>query len=102
MAFCKNCGAQIDDKAVICPKCGVAQAGTITEPDTGNIGWGVLGFFFPLIGLILYLIWKDTRPLTARIAGKGALISVIVGVAISVALMIFTACSLSILATSMY
>lgn len=23
--FCKNCGAQIADQAVICPKCGVAQ-----------------------------------------------------------------------------
>ena len=22
--FCKNCGAQIDDKAVMCPRCGVA------------------------------------------------------------------------------
>ena len=22
--YCSNCGAQIDDKAVICPKCGVA------------------------------------------------------------------------------
>jgi peptidoglycan/LPS O-acetylase OafA/YrhL len=22
--FCTNCGAQIDDKAVVCPKCGVA------------------------------------------------------------------------------
>ncbi len=22
--FCKNCGAEIDDKAVVCPKCGVA------------------------------------------------------------------------------
>ena len=47
MAFCKNCGAQIDDKAVICPKCGVAQAGTITEPDTGNIGWGRSGILLP-------------------------------------------------------
>jgi len=24
--FCSNCGAQIDEKAVICPKCGVAQS----------------------------------------------------------------------------
>ena len=23
MAFCKKCGAEIDDQAVICPKCGV-------------------------------------------------------------------------------
>ena len=24
--FCSNCAAQIDEKAVICPKCGVAQS----------------------------------------------------------------------------
>lgn len=99
MAYCKNCGAQIDDKAVICPKCGVAQAGTVTEPDTGNIGWGVLGFFLPLIGLILYLILQDTRPLTARMAGKGALISVILGLALTVMLFIFSACSIGMLAS---
>lgn len=25
--YCQNCGAQIDEKAVICPKCGVPVAG---------------------------------------------------------------------------
>lgn len=25
MAYCRKCGFQIDDEAVICPKCGVAQ-----------------------------------------------------------------------------
>jgi hypothetical protein len=24
--FCSNCGAQIDDKAMLCPKCGVATS----------------------------------------------------------------------------
>lgn len=24
MAYCKNCGAQIDDKAAVCVHCGVA------------------------------------------------------------------------------
>ncbi|HRR89929.1 MAG TPA: hypothetical protein P5161_04040, partial [Eubacteriales bacterium] len=28
---------------------------------------------FPLVGLILYLVWRDEKPRTARIAGKGAL-----------------------------
>ena len=38
----------------------------------------MLGFFFPLIGLILYLVWKNELPLRARSCGKGALIGVIV------------------------
>lgn len=48
------------------------------EPDIPSFGWGVLGFFFPLVGLILYLVWQQTMPNRARMCGKGALISVIV------------------------
>lgn len=51
------------------------------EPDIPSFGWGVLGFFFPLIGLILYLVWQHTMPNRARMCGKGALINVIVGAA---------------------
>ena len=40
----------------------------------------MLGFCIPVVGLILYLVWKDTKPRTSKAAGKGALISVIIGV----------------------
>ena len=51
---------------------------TPTQPvnDSGSIGWGILGFLFPIVGLILFLIWKDTKPKSAKIAGIGALVSV--------------------------
>lgn len=42
--------------------------------DSGSIGWGVLGFFFPLVGLILFLVWRNTRPQSSKVAGIGALI----------------------------
>ncbi|HQF37044.1 MAG TPA: zinc-ribbon domain-containing protein, partial [Candidatus Dojkabacteria bacterium] len=29
MKYCTNCGEQIDNKAVICPKCGVAQPSAV-------------------------------------------------------------------------
>lgn len=48
------------------------------EGSTG--GWAVLGFFFPIVGLILYLVWRDTKPLSAKAAGRGALIGFVVGV----------------------
>ena len=38
MAYCKNCGVQIDDKAVICPSCGVSQISTPPIVDNGGIG----------------------------------------------------------------
>ena len=46
--FCKNCGQEIDDKAVICPHCGVSQKDDSSVSDSGSIGWGFLGCCIPL------------------------------------------------------
>lgn len=51
---------------------------------TGNKAWAVLGAFLPLVGLILFLVWKNDRPADAKYAGIGALIGVIVNVVISI------------------
>lgn len=45
--------------------------------DTGSFGWAVLGFFIPVVGLVLWLVWKSDHPRNASAAGKGALVSVI-------------------------
>lgn len=88
MAFCRNCGAEIHDQAVICPQCGVEQkkvgAGAGAANDTGSFGWALLGCCIPIAGLILFLMWKDTQPLNAKKAGLGALVSVILTVVIYV------------------
>lgn len=88
MAYCKNCGQSIDDKAVICPRCGVQQQTIVVSDDTGSFGWGLLGFCLPVAGLILYLVWKDTRPKNSKIAGKGALFAVIFVIALYVLMML--------------
>lgn len=80
--FCPKCGKEIMDEAVICPHCGCATnnqkaSGTGDAPSTG---YAVLGFFIPLVGLILYLVNKDQYPQRAKSAGKGALIGFIVGI----------------------
>lgn len=46
--------------------------------DSGSFGWAVLGFFIPLVGLILWLVWKDTKPKSAKMAGIGALVGVVI------------------------
>lgn len=78
MKFCSNCGNQIDDQAVVCTKCGVSVNAPATEGST--VGWGVLGFFIPIVGLILFLVWKSEKPRAAKSAGIGALISTIITV----------------------
>lgn len=91
MAYCRHCGAEVDEKAVICPHCGVQQQqqSLSAETDTGGFGWGVLGFFVPIAGLVLYLMWKQEKPNSARAAGIGALVSTISGVVLAVVYFMF-------------
>ncbi len=49
----------------------------------GDIGWAVLVFFLPLVGLVLCIVWKDSRPDDAHQAGKGALVGVLVSIVLS-------------------
>ena len=79
MAFCKNCGKEIDDNAVVCPHCGVIQKEELVQNtvDNGGFLWGLLGCCIPIVGLILFLVWRDTKPKTSRAAGIGALVGVI-------------------------
>ena len=67
--FCKYCGAQIADQAEICPKCGlrVEEKRKTSEVDAPNIGFAILGFFFPVVGFVLYLVWLQELPLKAKI-----------------------------------
>ena len=67
--YCKNCGKEIFPDQNICSNCG-AQQQPIQEKDSGGFGYGVLGFFFPFIGLILFLVLRESKPNTA---GIGAL-----------------------------
>lgn len=82
MKFCSKCGKELVDEAVVCPGCGCAQdsKAVAAQNDKSSFGFALLGFCFPIVGLILYLIWKDNTPLKAKSAGKGALISVIISV----------------------
>ncbi|ONI46421.1 hypothetical protein AN641_00110 [Candidatus Epulonipiscioides gigas] len=82
MKFCLKCGEEIDSEAVICPKCGVQQSNMVSTVDSGNIGWGLLGFVVPIAGLVLFLVWKNEKPKNAKKAGLGALISVLTIVAL--------------------
>ena len=89
MAFCNKCGQELSEGAVVCPSCGVAQKET--PADKGGFGWGLLGYCIPLVGLILFLVWKDSKPKSAKAAGIGALISVIMGVIFYIAMIAFGA-----------
>ncbi len=99
--FCTACGIQYTDDKKFCDQCGgelkeitatvVPNPLTAVTPqqnplDAPSGGFAALGFFFPVIGFILYLVWKDNYPLRARSTGKGALIGFITSVALSIIL----------------
>ncbi len=48
--FCKNCGAQIDDNAVVCTNCGVAVSESFNNAMVGSKNKIVAGVFALLLG----------------------------------------------------
>ena len=66
--FCKNCGQELNEQAVICPHCGVATdnyAKTTAVPEQKNtlalVGF-ILSFFVSLAGLIVSIIaYKNAK-----------------------------------------
>mgnify|MGYP000192381050 CR=1 FL=1 len=64
--FCTNCGAKIQNN--VQQNYNVQQNNlqqnynvNYTESEESKFGWGVLGFFFPIVGLILFLVWKSDK-----------------------------------------
>ncbi|WP_306583648.1 hypothetical protein [Fusobacterium ulcerans] len=59
------------------------------DQDRGGFAWGCLGFCIPIVGLILWLVWRDEKPKTAKAVGIGALVSAIIGAVFVVIYFIF-------------
>ncbi len=81
--YCANCGTEVKPDQDVCLECGhrlKEQPSRNVRVEGDTLGWAVLGFFFPLVGLILYLVWKEERPRASLSAGKGALWGVIIQV----------------------
>jgi len=92
--YCTSCGKDLHDDAVICPACGVptknfknqnmqVSNASASDDSMGCLLGGVY-FLFPIVGLILYFVWKDTKPRSAKFAGKWALIGVIVNIVFAI------------------
>lgn len=77
--FCPHCGEQISEHAEICPKCGVRVQTSNSGEDKPNIAVNLVSFCcVPILGIIMFFVWKDNKPKAA----KSALIWSIVSIAI--------------------
>lgn len=62
--FCKNCGKEIDDSALVCPNCGVATDNMVkatapvasVQKNTMALVGFILSFFTSFIGLIISIM----------------------------------------------
>jgi uncharacterized membrane protein YvbJ len=93
-----KCGAQIDDTTVFCAQCGTKNVAVVNneaqkesqpiyqqvdygnKKDSRSFAAGLLGFLFPLIGLILYVVWKDEFPIKSRSVLVGTIAGVILDI----------------------
>lgn len=72
--YCKNCGSNLDDRAVVCPNCGVPTGvqppEQTTESNTiATVGF-ILSFFVAIAGLICSIIgYRNASKLNGD--GKG-------------------------------
>ena len=91
--FCRHCGTEV--KGQYCSNCGnkVDEAVNNTnnvnqvksnQEEGSSFGWGVLGFFFPLIGFVLFLVFMGDK----KKASKASIIGSVVGVVVKVLLVL--------------
>ena len=89
--YCKNCGRSVDDTSSYCNNCGARidnKPNADVSEDNSNSGFAILGFFIPIVGLILFLIYEEKKPKRAKSAGKGALIGFITKIVLAIILVI--------------
>ena len=108
MKKCPNCDADIDNGRTVCPFCGSTigiddsvndkqykqdtiytkntqqQYQSHQVNDTGSVGYWLIGFFVPLIGIILYFVWRYEQPNNAKRCLWGAVVSIIVSFVLTI------------------
>lgn len=83
--YCTNCGKEIENNVVQCPYCDTPiLSKNVTIEDSGSNWWGVLSCCFPMVGLILYIIWRECQPKCAKKVGIGLLTFIVIFVTVFV------------------
>jgi len=57
--------------------------------DTKNPLWALLGFFVPIAGIVLYLVWRYERINDGKYALIGAIIGAIIQLSLSILLRVY-------------
>lgn len=113
---CNYCGNKVKDNTIYCPNCGekvdtkkkntkkeeksevvVVDENKNTKTDQSSdysFLWGLLGYFVPIVGLVLFLVWREEKPKDSKAAGIGALIRavmMVIALVITIVLIFYSA-----------
>ena len=61
--------------------------------DSRRFGWAFISFLIPLVGLILFLVWRDYRPLRASSCLRGFIVSIVLNAVWVVLIVCLTLCT---------
>ncbi|MFQ5649726.1 MAG: zinc-ribbon domain-containing protein [bacterium] len=83
--FCPKCGAQNQDDVEFCSSCGQGlKAGAVPEAEESVGPLGIVFFCIPIVGAIMYFVWKEDKPGKAQQACHLALWGVGVGIVLNI------------------
>ncbi len=86
LIYCRNCGQEIPSDSTICPICRYHLVSNSTETSTLEaIMICLFSFFIPIVGLVLWAIFKDED----RSKAKKALISALSGMLVGLLFVFF-------------
>lgn len=74
--YCSNCGKEISPCADMCIYCGCAVKKL--QNDDPSFLLGSAACCFPVVGIILYFLWKDEKPRSSNLVCKCALAGFII------------------------
>ncbi len=119
MKKCTYCNKTFDDSVTYCPECGSKLEDDVQftsntqtndsyayydqsamqqnmnanaeakKEDAGSWGFGILSFLFPIVGFILFFVWRKEFPKKAKSCGIPALVSFLINIVSSVICMVF-------------
>ena len=88
--FCRHCGKEVKDEAVVCTSCGCSLENKPTQPvnpeyETSKTGFGVLfALLLGLIGLIIGIVMYPDNTVARKTFIKGWVITFAITAALSI------------------
>ena len=66
MKYCRQCGKELLDEAVICPHCGCATGYEAASDEKASFWWILVAILFPIIGVIYSIVEWHRKPNAAK------------------------------------